>query len=113
MLTYQDGGGEWERRDGRRQSYGGGARQSGDLDQGPGCCQVAPCRDKSSTRRHEKVGTFANPIIGLKVCNIFVFLISVHIIVLPQRYIEIFNTSIQIFTKYTHTSKTHETHHVT
>ena len=53
MLTYQDGGGEWERRDGRRQSYGGGARQSGDLDQGPGCCQVAPCRDKSSTRIEE------------------------------------------------------------
>ena len=55
MLTYQDGGGEWERRDGRRQSYGGGARQSGDLALDPGCCQVAPCRDKSSTRGMRKL----------------------------------------------------------
>ena len=84
MLTYQDGGGEWERRDGRRLQHGGGARRAHDLArhiQHPGpvsldiqhpSAQVAPCRDESSTR-DEKVGTFANPIIGLKVCNIFVF----------------------------------------
>ena len=76
MLTYQDGGGEWERRDGRRQCYGGRAGDLARARQLP-LGQVAPCRDESSTR-DEKVGTFANPIIGLKVCNIFVFLLSAY-----------------------------------
>ena len=46
--------------------------------------QVASCRDESSTR-DEKVGTFANPIIGLKVCNIFVFLLSAYFVAVLQQ----------------------------